>query len=243
MARRRPLFEVQLKKKKITLKELKGDYMKNTRIKIIALAAAGVLLSATSALAGGSDSFNRPHLGPKWTIKAGSLAISNHEMVGATLSLGSLNASSRDTAASAVVILGSTDLEYGAVALGNIQGGNNAFVKIQSQNGSGTTFDTAGFYNGNNIGGVFFTLASPVPSPAIVDVFFCGTTATMRITSAAGVQTYTNNYTTTYGTGAGLGTFGSVRLDNFIGFPSACTDAEVGAMPASSMPPAKDLAQ
>jgi hypothetical protein len=88
------------------------------------------------------------------------------------------------------VFLGGTDTEYGDVALGNIVGGNNAFVKIQSQNGLGT-FDTAGFYTGNNGGGFFFTLSSPVPSPAILDVFFCGTTATMRITSVAGVQIYT----------------------------------------------------
>ena len=179
--------------------------MKNTFIcKIITLAAA-VSLSATSALAGGSDAFNRPKLGPKWVATSGStLSISNHELVGTSLSLGSFTGSSKDTAASAVVVLGGTDLEYGAVALGNIAGGSNAFVKIQAQNGAGT-FDHAGFYNGNNSGSVFFALSSPVPSPAILDVFFCGTIATMRITSAAGVQTYTNDYGTTYGPGGGLG--------------------------------------
>jgi hypothetical protein len=138
------------------------------------------------------------------------------------------------------VFLGSTDTEYGAVALGNIAGGNNAFVKIQSQNGLGT-FDTAAFYTGNNGGGNFFTLSSPVPSPAILDVFFCGTTATMRITSAAGVQVYTNNYGTTFGIGTGLGTFGSVGLDNFVGFGSGCKDAQVHGIPASKMPHDRDL--
>jgi hypothetical protein len=217
--------------------------MKNTLIYKIVIALAVVSLSATSALAGGSDSFNRKNLGTKWAITSGGLAISNHEMVGtASQSLGYLKASTTlgDTAASAVVEVGSTDLEYGAVALGNIAGGNNAFVKIQAQNGAGT-FDHGAFYTGNNGGGVFFALSSAVPSPAILDVFFCGTVATMRITSAAGVQTYTNDYATTFGKGGGLGTFGSVGLDNYIGFRSGCGDAAVGAIPASKMPSDRDL--
>ena len=214
--------------------------MKNTLIcKIVTLAVA-VLLSATSAFAG-ADTFNRVHLGPKWVPTSGSsLSISNHELVGTSLSLGSFTGSSRDTAASAVVFLNSTDLEYGAVALGDIATGNNAFVKLQAQNGAGT-FDHAGFYNGNNSGTVFFTLQNPVPSPAILDVFFCGTVATMRITSAAGVQTYTNDYGTTYGHGGGLGTYGSVGLDNYVGFPSGCKDAPVHGIPASKMPHDTDL--
>jgi hypothetical protein len=218
--------------------------MKNTLIcKIVTLAVA-VSLSATSALAQkGADAFNRPTLGPGWVVTAGSLSISNHEMVGASGSLGYLKSSisGKATAASSVVFLGGTDLEYGAVALGNIAGGNNAFVKIQAQNGAGT-FDHGAFYTGNNGGsGMFFALSSPVPSPAILDVFFCGTTATMRITSAAGVQIYTNNYGTTYGPGAGLGTYGSVGLDNFDGFGSGCNDAPVGGIPASEMPSDRDL--
>jgi hypothetical protein len=218
--------------------------MKNTGIcKIVALVVAGGVLSATAALAGGSDAFNRPRLGSKWVVTAGSLSISNHAMVGLlNTSLGYLTTSANDTAGSVVVELGSSDVEYGAVALGNIGGGSNAFVKLQSQNGTGTTFDTAGFYTGNNGPVDFFSLSSPVPSPAILDVFFCGTTATMRITSVAGIQTYTFNYGTTYGLGAGLGTYGAVRLDNFVGFPSSCTDAVVDAIPASQMPKAKDLA-
>lgn len=221
--------------------------MKSYRTKTLTLAtvalAVAVSLSATSALAQkGADAFNRPTLGSGWVVTAGSLSIANHEMVGTSLSLGYIKTSIMDkaTAASTVVFLGSTDTEYGAVALGNIAGGNNAFVKIQSQNGLGT-FDTAAFYTGNNGGGNFFTLSSPVPSPAILDVFFCGTTATMRITSAAGVQIYTNNYGTTFGIGTGLGTFGSVGLDNFVGFGSGCKDAQAHGIPASKMPHDRDL--
>src|SRR5579863_9689778 len=217
--------------------------MKNTLIcKIVTLVAVGVSLSATSALAG-SDAFDRNSLGigTIWFQTSGSsLSISNKHLVGTSLSLGYLKGSSPDTAASAIVFLGGTDLEYGAVALGNIAGGNNAFVKIQAQNGVGT-FDHGAFYTGNNGGGNFFALSSPVPSPALIDVFFCGTTATLRITSAAGVQIYTNNYNTTFGIGTGLGTFGSVGLDNFVGFGSGCKDAQVHGISASKMPHDKDL--
>jgi hypothetical protein len=217
----------------------KEFHMKNTLIcKIVAL-AIGVLLSATSALAQGADAFNRPHLGGNWVVTAGSLTITSHEMTGTSLSLGYLKGSATATAASAVVKLGGTDVEYGAIALGNIAGGSNAFVKIQEQNGDGM-FEYGGFYTGNNGGLDFFALSSPVPSPAVLDVFFCGTTATMRITSSAGVQTYTYNYGTTYGGGGGLGTYGSVGLDNYIGFKSACNDAQ-DAIPASEMPRAIDL--
>jgi len=212
--------------------------MKNI-VKIVAVAVVGGVLSATSALAAGSDAFNRARLGAKWVVTAGSLSISSHAMVGSSLSLGYLTASANDTAGSVLVAI-HTDLEYGAVALGNIAGGSNAFVKIQSQNGLGT-FDTAAFYTGNNGGGTFFSLSSAVPSPALLDVFFCGTTATMRITSAAGVQTYTHDYGTTFGSGAGLGTFGSVRLDNFVGFAGTCSSAVVDGIPDSAMPRAKDL--
>jgi hypothetical protein len=216
--------------------------MKNTLLSnIVSLAVAvGVLLSATSALAG-SDAFNRPKLGNTWVVlSGGSLSIANHELVGTTPSLGYLTTSSSDKAASAVVFLGGTDLEYGAVAVGNIAGGNNAFVKIQEQDGTGM-FEYGAFYTGNNAGGLFFALATPVPSPAILDVSFCGTTtATMRITSAAGVQTYTYDYGTTFGPGAGLGIYGLIGLDNFVGFQGGGQDS-AGATPANRMRLATDL--
>ena len=196
--------------------------------KLAALVIAGAAaFPATSALAAGSDAFNRKALGPSWVSTAGKLSISNHTLVGQTSSLGYLKSSARDTAASALVFLGSTDLEYGAVAIGDIAGGNNAFVKIQAQGGNGM-FDHAAFYTGNNSGGDFFALSSAVPSPALIDVFFCGTVATLRITSAAGVQIYTNDYGTTFGAGGGLGTYGSVGLDNYVGFKTGCADVPAG---------------
>jgi hypothetical protein len=100
-----------------------------------------------------------------WVVlTGGSLSISNHELVGTSGSLGYLKGSSKDTAASTVVFLGGTDLEYGAVPLGNIAGGNNAFVKIQAANGAGR-FDHGAFYTGNKGSGVYFAPSSPVPQP------------------------------------------------------------------------------
>jgi len=215
--------------------------MKTFVCKVVLLAVtASVLLSATFAFAG-ADSFNRKRLGAAWVVTAGGLGVSNHQLIGTqNNSLGYYTAANTNTAATVVVKLGGTDLEYGAIALGNVAGGNNAFVKIQEENADGM-FEYGAFYTGNNSGSIFFQLSSPVPSPAILDVFFCGTVATMRITSAAGVQTYTNDYGTTYGAGVGLGTYGSVGLDNLIGFPSACNDASANAIPASMMPRAVDL--
>ena len=199
-----------------------------------------VLLCVTSALAG-SDGFNRAKLGKTWVATSGSLAVSQGQMVGTgNLPLGYLKASKNDSGATAVVFL-TGNSQYGAVALGNIALGNNAFVKIQQQNGSGM-FEYGGFYTGDNnpTGGTFFALSSPVPSPAVLDVFFCGTTATMRIISAGGIQTYTHNYGTTFPKGAGLGMWGQTAIDNYVGFPSGCYDVPQ-AIPASLMPSAMDL--
>ena len=204
------------------------------------IVAGGVALSAQSAMAAGLDAFNRKALGGSWVSTTGTLSISSHQLVGQTGSLGYLKSSSKDTAASAVLSLGGTDLEFGAVALGNIGGGSNAFVKLQAQNSAGT-FDHAGFYTGNNSGSTYFTLSSPIPSPAVVDVFFCGTVATLRITSAAGVQVYTNDYGTTFGAGGGLGTFGAISIDNYVGFKSGCADVPAGRN-VHTMPHAVDKA-
>ncbi len=212
--------------------------MKISTSRILALSvASGALVSAAWAEPG--DNFNRVKLGTSWTSNSGTLSISGKELVGTTLAIGTFNSGVGESAASEVVFLnGGTALQYGAIALGNIAAGTNAFVKIQEQN-SGGTFDHGAFYTGNNGGGVFFTLSSPVPSPAVLDVFFCGTTAIMRITSAAGVQTYSNNYSQTFGNGVGAGTYGAIGLDNFVANPSGCND-DPPPTPATSRPSATD---
>jgi hypothetical protein len=171
------------------------------------------VLFATTAMAA-KDDFDRKSLGSKWTAVDGSQSISKNKFVGDSLSLGSYKKSSKDTSVSAVAYLPSTDLEYAAVASGDIAGGNNAFVKIQAQTGDGM-FSNGGFYTGDNVGGEFFALDSEVPSPATLSLSFCGTVATMIIKSSAGTQTYNYDYGTSFGTGGGLGTYGLVELDNY----------------------------
>jgi hypothetical protein len=178
------------------------------------------VLFATSAMAA-NDDFNRAKLGNRWISVSGSQSISNHMFVGDPLSLGYYKKSSEDTTVSALVDLTSTDVEYGAVASGNIAGGDNAFVKLQSQSGDGK-FTNGGFYTGDNVAGQFFALNAEVPSPATITVSFCGAVATMKIKSAARTQTYSYDYGQSFGTGGGLGTFGAVALDNFASKPGGC---------------------
>jgi hypothetical protein len=201
------------------------------------LAGLAVALCATSAMAAG-DNFNRTALGKKWVVPTGSLFITNDQLQGATGSLGYDKKSSNDTTVSATVYTTSTDLEYGAVASGDIASGNNAFAKVQAQDGSGN-FTNGAFYVGNNGGGSFFALNSPVPSPAKVTLSFCNTVAKMKITSSAGTQVYKYDYGTTFGTGGGLGTYGSVALDNYKSSAGGCSFDEPGTWITKSN--AKDL--
>ena len=198
--------------------------MKRTLI----LASLATVLCATSALAA-HDDFNRTTLGGHWVIPTGSLFIVADQLQGATGSLGYDKKSRADTTVSATVYLPSTDLEYGAVASGDIAAGNNAFVKIQAQTGDGK-FSNGAFYTGNNGGGSFFALSSEVPSPAELSVSFCGTVATMKIKSAAHTQVYTYDYGASFGAGGGLGTYGSVALDNYRSKPGGCALQEKGTV-------------
>lgn len=176
---------------------------------------AGLLAAATCnpALAAG-DKFNRVTLGNKWVVTAGNLYIVNNQLRGDTGSLGYYTKASAGVTGQAVVQLNGTDLQYGAVAVGDIASGNNAFLKIQAQDGTGM-FDHGGFYIGNNGSVLFFTLDAPMASPATVKVTFSGTVATMSIYSPSGTQSYQYDYGMTFGTGGGLGTYGPVSLDNF----------------------------
>jgi len=177
--------------------------------------AGGSALCTTSAMAA-KDNFDRATLGKKWVVPSGdgSLFITNDQLQGDSLSLGYFKKSADDSAISATVFLNDTDTEYGAVASGDVAGNNNAFVKIQSQNADGM-FEFGGFYTGNNVGGSFFSLTSPVPSPATISVSFCGTMAKLTIKSSAGKQTYAYDYGTSFGTGGGLGTYGAVSIDDY----------------------------
>ena len=187
---------------------------------VAGLAAAGSVLAA-------QDDFNRAKLGRRWVEVAGHEGIHNNRLRGKILSLDYNTRSSGDNKTSAEVILNGTGLQYGAVAVGDVANGTNAFLKIQEQNGDGM-FEYGGFYLGNNGGVDFFALNSPVPSPATLTGSVCGTVATMRITSSAGVQVYKFDYGTSVGTGGGLGVYGPIALDNYKSHSAGCASSEKG---------------
>jgi hypothetical protein len=196
--------------------------MKTKIVCALTLAAlGGITFSANSAMAA-QDHFDRAALGKRWVVTDPSLTIVNDQMQGSNLGLGYFKRSSGDTKVSATVILSGSGLQYGAVATGDIATHNNAFVKIQSDDG--VNFDFGAFYVGDNGGGVFFALDSLVPSPALLTVSMCGSVATMTIKSSAGTQKYTNDYGSGFGTGGGLGTYGPIALDDYKSKPAgSCT--------------------
>lgn len=198
-------------------KTITGVMMKKT----LALGLAAAALCSTSAMAA-KDNFDRASLGKKWVIVSPNLYINNNQLQGDALALGYDKKSASDTTVSATLYLNGTDLEYGAVASGDIASGNNAFVKLQEANGDGM-FEYGAFYTGNNIAGSYFALNAPVASPAQVTLSFCGTVATLKIKSSSGKQTYTYDYGTTFGSGGGLGTYGLISIDNYKSKPGGCT--------------------
>jgi len=177
------------------------------------LLVAVAALSASSAIAA-TDNFDRSKLGRTWVVTDGRLYIANDQLQGKSAGLGYDTKSANDWGATATVYLNGTDVEYGAVALGDIANGNNAFIKVQSQDGDGM-FEYAAFYTGDNGEGEFFPLNDPAPSPATISAWFCGTYGFLQVKSAAGSHKYYYNYGTNFGLGAGLGTGGAISLDNY----------------------------
>jgi hypothetical protein len=105
-------------------------------------------------------------------------------------------------------------------------------VKLLNQNGD-NLFEKGAFYRGNNNpdGGQSFDLDTPVSTPAKLTVSFCGTVATMTIKSPEGRQRYKFDYGTSFGTGGGLGTYGSISLDDYKSSPAGGCAESVGAKP------------
>jgi hypothetical protein len=185
-------------------------------------------LCASSALAA-SDNFNRSSLGKNWVATLGSLAINNGQLQGSSGALGYDKKSGSDMGAAVTVYLNGTDVEYGALALGDIAGGNNAFIKIQSQNADGQ-FEYAAFYTGNNGEGEFFALKKPVSSPATILAWTCGTYGFLKVKSSSGSQKYYYNYGAAIDPGAGLGMGGAISLDNYKSGAASCNGSFAGAM-------------
>jgi hypothetical protein len=207
--------------------------------KVFLLAGLVTAFCTSHALAA-SDNFNRSTLGNQWVTTSGELYIKKNKLNGGAVALGYDKKSKKDTSVTATVFLADTSVQYGAVASGDIAGGNNAFVKLQQQDGGGT-FDHGAFYTGNNGSGSFFTLNSPVSSPAVLSVSFCGTVATMTVKAASGTQVYTHDYTTSFSTGGGLGIYGLASLDNYKSGGGGCAAAVEGPATAITGSNATDL--
>jgi hypothetical protein len=183
---------------------------KTTKWLIPALA----LLATGSVLADHRDNFQRTDLGPGWFVVSGSDWDTGKSFQGDTGSTAIFRKADKDTGGQIDVDSNNGDLVYGAILLGDVRSGNNAFVKVQSQNGYGT-FDTAAFYTGNNGGGYFFSIDGFDNTTKVrLSAWMHGTVATMFLESPTGHSAvYQYDYGMSFPSGVGLGTYGSVSLD------------------------------
>lgn len=189
-----------------------------------------LLICAFAALASASmassffDDFNRADsgdLGANWTLQNGSIGISSNMAMAPSqdLHLATVNGYS-DTAENTTITFdvfnNGSSTQYAAAVLGYANNSQCLFVKVQNNGGSG--FGSYGFYYGNNGGGEFGSLANTYTS-ARVTVSYSGTTATMSIDgdiNGSIDETLSHDYgSTTLGTGAGLGAYGSGMIDNY----------------------------
>ncbi len=183
-----------------------------------------------------SDDFNRPDgpIGGDWGPGAGTFgnwAVSGNRGKFSTPLFGGetiVHTTASEPFAGSVQVLDvetvGTALQYIAL-MGGMGGGNNIFIKVQQQ-AAGGTFETCGFYQGNNGGGWpgglgFFALTAPFPSARLkVSVDAAGDMVTLEIdTDFNGTpdQTYTSGGAAALapGTGFGLGGFGVASFDNW----------------------------
>jgi hypothetical protein len=176
-----------------------------------------------------SDDFNRCGLqGQKWTLLSGSLHIENCAYLAAgdetqdVVSLGIFKkADAGDHVGSMDVMFTGTQTQFAAIALGDISNGNNAFIKVQSQNGLGTISHLA-FYVGNNNGrgGKFFKLngLDGVSSARITAKVVSSRLAKVMIdTNFDGIpeRIIGFRYGQSFPHGVGAALLGSTRADNF----------------------------
>lgn len=170
-----------------------------------ALAAAAMVAASTCGAASQTlfYMFDRPNggLGPNYATQNGQIVISSgRATVGQfplTPNLVTVNGGNA-TAASVDVAAAVQPGGFGYVALAFGYVGSpivSYFIKVQDNNGDGL-FDSYGFYTGNNDSSsstLFGSLSSPFAT-GTVQASYSGTIATLSITSAGGVQTYTRDY-------------------------------------------------
>ena len=82
-----------------------------------------ILLAAAALFAGNAlaakDDFNRADLGSKWVQTAPALYIADQALQGDSMAAGYFTRSEGANRASAVIALGSTSVEYGAILIGD----------------------------------------------------------------------------------------------------------------------------
>jgi hypothetical protein len=192
-------------------------------MRIRTIASALLAVSCAAPALAGTDNFNRASLNvyQTWFVEAGKMFITNGEMQGTSGAQAFFMDADAVVAPSATakIILHGTGLQYGAITIGLNQLGAgpedlNAFVKLQSQGGTGL-FDHLGFYTGNNGSGPFVALTAPMASPVTMTVSFFASLALVTLKNASTTQVYTYDYGRFPMTGSGTGTFGTVGIDNF----------------------------
>jgi hypothetical protein len=183
---------------------------KTTKWLIPAIAA----LASGAALADHRDNFNRSSLGDGWYAVSGNSWDDGKRFESDSSGTAIFRKAGKDTAGQIDVYSNGANVVYGAVLLGDIRSGNNAFVKVQSQNGYGT-FDTAAFYTGDNGGGYFFSIEGFDNVTTVrLSAWMHGTVATMFLESETGKSAvYQYDYGMNFGPGVGLGTYGGATLD------------------------------
>jgi hypothetical protein len=193
-------------------------------MKKVITAAFGLLTLGATSLACADfivDDFNRASLGANWTVQAGLMSINGAGEVIGNVSLMTYGpGDGQNTASVDVNTNGSTDTNYGALVLGYASNSQNAFIKIQNQKGPSSFTSFAFYYGNNNVsGGLFQDFAFLVESVRIT-ASLIGSLATLSVdTNFDGLADHVFNYdygARTFGTGVGLGVFGSAStLDNF----------------------------
>jgi hypothetical protein len=188
------------------------------------------------------DNFNRADLGPTWTMEDGSVWIAGKKLHGDRLSMATFNKAKHDMTATVDVAAYGHGVTYGAITIGDVGKGRNAFIKIQTQNGEGT-FDTAGFYTGNNSPVYFFRVDLPPTNKIRMTAAVDGSVATMTLSDADGnvLASYSYDYGESLKDGGiGLGTYGNVGLDK-LRTSAGSGGAAPAAIPATLLAPAQDL--
>ena len=203
-------------------------------LKSLSAAVLAALALGNAAHAAVIDDFNRASLGPDWVIQSGAMSTNGAVVGGDSLSLMTYTPGAGQSHASIDIQLNGTGIAYGAIVLGYAGLNQNAFIKLQN-NGGPTGFTNAAFYYGNNIGGSgdFFSITglSSITSARLI-ASLSGSVATLGIdTNFDGVaeQSFTHDYgAVVFGSGVGLGIYGTATLDNFCLGSNGCSSGNGG---------------